>query len=156
MSVEQLTERGRAGGGRESVLARALPRLIQSAALMPQLSRYAVASGVALAVDFGIFLILNSILAMPTLAGVAGYACGIVVHYGLSRRFVFQLADARKSHKRLFGEFVASGLVGLAVTAAVFALGTAVLGLPPLSAKALAAAGSFAGVFLIRRTIVFA
>jgi len=124
--------------------------------MLPQLGRYAIVSALALALDFAVFLALNDIFAHPTLAGVIGYAAGIGLHFLLSRRFVFAAGRSPKAAQRLFGEFVASGLVGLAVTAAVIALATGAFGLAPIAAKVLAAGASFLGVFLIRRTIVFA
>ncbi len=125
-------------------------------AVVPQLSRYAIVSVLALALDFAVFLGLNGALRLPTLAGVVGYSCGIVLHYFLSRHFVFSAVRSKKSAHRLFSEFVASGLIGLAVTAGVIAAATGVLGLSALVAKVLAVGASFVGVFLIRRTIVFA
>jgi putative flippase GtrA len=133
------------------------PRTVRAiAAVAPQLSRYVVVSALALAVDFAVFLGLNGAIGHPTFAGVLGYACGIVVHYHLSKHFVFDAARSPKSARRQFGEFVASGIIGLAVTAAVIAVATGALGIPALAAKVLAAAASFIGVYLIRRTIVFA
>ena len=125
-------------------------------AVLPQLSRYAIVSAMALALDFAVFLSLNAAFGHPTLAGVIGYGCGIVLHYFLSRHFVFNAMRSKKSAHRLFTEFVASGLIGLAVTAVVIAVATGPLGLSPIIAKILAAGGSFIGVFLIRRTVVFA
>jgi putative flippase GtrA len=123
---------------------------------LAQLCRYALVSGLALVLDFAVFLALNGTFGYPTLSGVAGYACGLVLHYRLSRRFVFDVGASAKSRHRRFAEFVASGLIGLAVTAGVIALATGVLGLNPVLAKVLAAGGSFLGVFALRRTIVFA
>jgi len=125
-------------------------------AMVPQLSRYAIVSVLALTLDFAVFLAFNATVGMPTLAGVIGYGCGIVLHYFLSRNFVFNATRSRKSTHRLFSEFVASGLIGLAATAGVIALATAFLGLSPIVAKILAVGASFIGVFLIRRTFVFA
>jgi putative flippase GtrA len=124
-------------------------------AIAPQLSRYAAVSALALGLDFAVFLALNSAVGHPTLSGVAGYACGIVLHYQLSRHFVFATAGSAKSAHRRFGEFVASGLVGLIVTAVVIAAATA-MGVSPIFAKVMAAGASFIGVYAIRRTIVFA
>ncbi len=123
--------------------------------LLPQLSRYAVVSALALGLDFAVFLALNRAIGHPTLAGVAGYACGIVLHYQLSRVFVFTSPAAAKSAHRRFGEFVASGLIGLAVTAAVISVATG-MGVSPILAKIMAAGASFLGVYAIRRVIVFA
>jgi len=129
-----------------------IPRL----AVVPQLSRYTIVSVMALALDFTVFLALNAAFGLPTLAGVIGYGCGIVLHYFLSRHFVFNAMRSRKSAHRLFTEFVASGLIGLALTALVIAVATTSFGLSAILAKILATAASFIGVFLIRRTIVFA
>jgi putative flippase GtrA len=128
-----------------------LPRL----AVVPQLSRYVVVSALALALDFAVFLALNRALGAPTLAGAVGYSCGVVLHYFLSRNFVFSAVRSKKSTHRMFSEFVVSGLIGLAVTAGVIALATGYFGLSPIAAKVLAVGASFVGVFLIRRTIVF-
>lgn len=124
-------------------------------ALVPQLSRYALVSALALGLDFSVFLALNSAIGHATISGVVGYACGIVLHYQLSRLFVFAPAASEKSAHRRFVEFIASGLVGLAVTAVVIAAGTG-LGLSPIVAKVMAAGASFLGVYAIRRTVVFA
>jgi putative flippase GtrA len=124
--------------------------------MVPQLSRYTIVSVLAFALDFAVFLALNGLFGYPTVAGVAGYSCGIVLHYFLSRHFVFFAARSQKSMHRLFTEFVASGLIGLAVTAGVIALATGRLGISAITAKIVAVVASFVGVFLIRRTIVFA
>jgi putative flippase GtrA len=128
-----------------------LPRF----AVVPQLSRYAIVSTLALVVDFTVFMVFNAVFGLPVLAGVVGYSCGIVLHYFLSRNFVFNAMRSPKSAHRLFTEFVASGLIGLALTALVIAVATGPLGLSPIVGKILAAGASFIGVFLIRRTIVF-
>jgi putative flippase GtrA len=122
---------------------------------LPQLSRYAVVSALALGLDFAVFLSLNAAIGHPTLSGVAGYACGIALHYQLSRHFVFAASGSGKSAHRRFGEFVASGLVGLMVTAVVMAAATG-MGVSPIVAKIAAAGASFIGVYVIRRAIVFA
>ncbi len=157
MTVDHGPRPVRDGGMPQMDFVAALPHwLRRHASSLPQLSRYAAVSALALALDFGVFLALNAIIGLPTLSGVVGYACGIVLHYHLSRRFVFDTAGSQKSAQRLFSEFVASGLIGLAVTAGVIALATGVFGLAPIWAKAIAAVASFVGVFVIRRRIVFA
>jgi putative flippase GtrA len=80
---------------------------------------------------------------------------GIVVHYGLSRALVFDAQASGKAEWRLFAEFVASGLAGLAATVACIWLAVDGLGLALLPAKIGAVAVSFIGVFLIRRFVVF-
>jgi len=143
---------GLAGG----CISTVLERLLRRHDLWPQLLRYGLVSGAALAVDFSVFLALNGMIGRATLSGVIGYGAGIVLHYVLSCRFVFEAGRSEKAAQRRFVEFLASGLVGLAVTAAVIALVTSVLGMAPVAGKLVAVGVSFAGVFLIRRSIVFA
>ena len=82
---------------------------------------------------------VQRVIGHPTLSGVAGYAAGIVVHYFLSRRFVFDAARSPKAaHRRVRQNLSASGLVGLVVTAGVIAVATASFGLAPIAAKVLA------------------
>jgi putative flippase GtrA len=122
----------------------------------PQLSRYALVSLAALALDFALYLLLMTAGLGAVTAGVLGYAAGTGLHYVLSTRFVFDAAATDKVQARLFGEFVLSGIAGIGITALVIALGTGTLGLSALPAKVLAAGISFLAVFALRRTVVFA
>lgn len=154
MSVDHRIRPMRSGAATD-VTSHASRSLDALRAIAPQLSRYAAVSALALGLDFAVFLALNSAIGYPTLSGVAGYACGIVLHYELSRQFVFATAGSAKSAHRRFVEFIASGVVGLIVTAAVIAAATA-MGVSPIVAKIMAAGASFIGVYAIRRAIVFA
>lgn len=129
---------------------------LRLAGAVPQLSRYAVVSAVALALDFAVFLALTAMAMRPSLAGVIGYAAGMGLHYLLSVRFVFDARATDKAPARLFGEFALTGISGMAVTALVIAAATSVAGTPALAAKILAAGASFLLVFALRRCVVFA
>ena len=63
--------------------------------MLPQLWRYGIVSASALTLDFGVFLAFNHMLYHPTLAGMIGYSTGIILHFFLSRRFVFDAATRR-------------------------------------------------------------
>lgn len=154
MSVDHGTRPMRSGAVTD-VTGHAVRPLDALRTIAPQLLRYAAVSAFALGLDFAVFLALNSAIGHPTLSGVVGYACGIVLHYELSRQFVFATAGSAKSAHRRFVEFIGSGLVGLIVTAAVIATATA-LGASPIVAKIMAVGASFIGVYAIRRAIVFA
>jgi putative flippase GtrA len=125
-------------------------------AFVPQLSRYSIVSLAALFVDFGSYLALCALTLAAPMAGIASYCLGMIVHYALSTRFVFDVADARKSARRRFTEFLASGLLGVALTGVVIAILTKNFGASPFAAKAAAVGVSFLAVFLVRRWIVFA
>ena len=130
-----------------------LPLLL---AIVPQLSRYTLVSGLALALDFAVYLLLAGGGTNVTLAGVAGYACGLALHYVLSVRLVFDPQASNKAQGRLLAEFALTGLAGMAITALVIALATDLVGLPLLPAKMLAVGASFLVVFALRRGVVFA
>lgn len=130
-------------------------RLRRLAFVAPQLSRYALVSAVALALDFAVFLGLTALAVWPALAGVLGYAAGTGLHYLLSVRFVFDAGATEKAHARLFGEFAITGVSGMAATAIVIAAATDLAGLSAVPAKVLAAGVSFLLVFALRRSVVF-
>lgn len=118
---------------------------------------YGFASVAALGVDLACFFALMATgLAAPA-AATAGYASGIVAHWFASSRFVFAGRVATDSRRRTAqqGLFIASALVGLAITWGVVTLGTA-LGMDPRLAKLAAVGISFVATFLLRARFVFA
>jgi putative flippase GtrA len=94
--------------------------------------------------------------ARPAAAGVFGSLVGLVVHFALSMRFVFDAAASRKRPARLFGEFALSGLAGIAITGSSIAIATQALGLAAVTGKVLAMLASFTLVYSLRRKVVFA
>jgi putative flippase GtrA len=126
------------------------------ARILPQLSRYSAVSVIALAIDFGVYIALVRLAVNVPVAGVIGYAMGMLTHYILSSAFVFDVARSQKSARRRLVEFAASGLLGLMLTVAVIASLTDYFAAPPIAAKVVAAVVSFLAVFLVRRCIVFA
>jgi putative flippase GtrA len=90
------------------------------------------------------------------LAGIVGYTIGMVVHFVLSCRYVFDTTLVRKSEGRLFSEFVISGVMGLALTAIVIWIITEILHQGAAVAKVTAVGVSFLAVFAFRRSVVFA
>lgn len=120
-------------------------------------SRYLAASVVALGFDMASFLVLLAIGMPAAHAAAVSYSLGILVHWYISSRAVFvagvaQRGPARTRQKALF---VASALVGLALTAGIVGLGSA-LGLDPRLAKIAAVGVSFVATWLLRARIVFA
>jgi putative flippase GtrA len=146
------------GRPRLLVLAEELARerLQPLLAILPQFSRYTLVSGLALVLDFFIYLLIAAGGTRLAVAGVIGYACGLGLHYLLSVRFVFDPHAADKAQSRLLAEFALSGLAGMAITALVLAVVADVGGMPLLPAKVLAAGASFLVVFALRRSVVFA
>lgn len=120
-------------------------------------SRYLGASVVALGFDMGSFLVLLEAGLHAAPASALSYALGIVVHWLISSRAVFVegVAERGPARTRQKALFVASALVGLALTAGVVGLGSA-LGLDPRLAKIAAIGVSFCATWLLRARVVFA
>lgn len=120
-------------------------------------SRYLAASVVALGFDMASFLALlaSGMAAAP--AAALSYTLGIGVHWFISSRAVFVsgVAERGPARTRQKALFVASALVGLALTAGVVGLGS-LLGLDPRLAKVAAVGVSFVATWLLRARIVFA
>jgi putative flippase GtrA len=123
--------------------------------VLPKLSRYTLVSVTALGFDLTVFNVLTVAAGQPTIASVVADSCGMLLHYVLSARFVFAACVSDKSMRRTRAEFVASGLVGLAMTTGVIAVSTTGLGLPAFIAKFLAVGSSFLAVYWLRSMIVF-
>lgn len=132
----------------------ALPvSLASMSALFP---RYLLASVAALAFDYGVLgLLVYALGAAPTLSAAAAYCAGAVVHYLLSRVYVFDPGWLHERRLQEIAGFLATGLAGLLVTVAVLEAGTGLLGLPVPVSKAAAVGLSFCLTYLLRHRLVF-
>lgn len=121
-----------------------------------RLIRYGFASVGALAVDVGVFLAMLAANVAAAPASAFGYSFGIIAHWLLSSRKVFQdgvAADGR-ARMRQKALFVISALIGLAVTTAIVGIGDHA-GFDPRLAKLVAIAASFILTYILRSRVVF-
>jgi putative flippase GtrA len=120
-------------------------------------ARYAMASVVALSTDVGMFLVFLGMHIPAVLASMLSYTLGIIVHWFMSSRLVFQDSVAIVSRERTKQKslFFMSALIGMAITSAIVAYAT-LRGLDPRIAKLCAVFVSFQTTYLLRRSIVFA
>jgi len=116
-------------------------------------ARYLLASICALSSDMATFLMLSRAGTTPTLVAFGGYAVGLVVHWVISIRFVFDTGTG-PSHAQRFG-FVASALVGMGITMAMVG-GLSAVGIAPAIAKLISVPASFLSVYAIRKYGIFA
>lgn len=118
--------------------------------------RYVLASVGALAVDVAAFLALLAAGVAAAPASAAGYSLGILAHWLMSSRAVFQnsVAQGGLARTRQKALFVISALVGLGLTTAIVGLGDYAGGDPRL-AKVIAIVASFLVTWMIRSRIVF-
>jgi len=121
-----------------------------------RLVRYVLASVGALAVDVGSFLALLALGAAPGPAAALGYSLGIVAHWLMSSRAVFQdtVATSGLARTRQKALFVVSALAGLAVTTVIVGL-VARAGGDPRLAKGAAIVVAFTLTWLLRSKVVF-
>lgn len=118
--------------------------------------RYLGASVVALAVDVVVLAACAGATSLP--AGVSagiGYGAGALVHYGLSRRYVFAAGWLDPLRWAEFAAFVATGLCGLAATVGVVRILSDEFAVALPISKAVAVAVSFVLVYLLRKALVF-
>lgn len=118
--------------------------------------RYVLASVGALAVDVAAFLALLAAGVAAAPASAAGYSLGILAHWLMSSRAVFQnsVAQGGLARTRQKALFVISALVGLGLTTAIVGLGDYAGG-DPRPAKVIAIVASFLVTWMIRSRIVF-
>lgn len=116
---------------------------------------YGAASAAALAVDLTILWALVHFLAWGYLsAASASFLAGATVAYTLSVKLAFK--QHRLRNRRVeFISFVAIGISGLAVNAAVMTVAIQYLGTHYLFAKCVAAGFTFLCNFVARRQILF-
>lgn len=115
-------------------------------------ARYLLASIAALACDFATFLILDHGGAAPMIAALGGYLVGLIVHWVISVRFVFDLTGG-PTHVQRIG-FVVSAVIGMGITMALVGALSAV-GVVPAVAKLLSVPVSFLSVYAIRKYGLF-
>lgn len=117
---------------------------------------YVMASVFALAVDVGSFLGLMALGMLAAPASAIGYSLGILAHWMLSSRTVFQdtVASGGAQRTKQKALFVVSALIGLGLTIGIVG-GADLAGADPRLAKLLAIAVSFTATWLIRSNIVF-
>ncbi len=124
--------------------------------LVGQSARSLVASAAALGGDLIVYAILVQAQLAPAAAGAVGYSFGLVLHYSLSAGWVFPDRARRRRAAPTFVKFAATGLLGLALTAAIIGALTGAGLCGAYIAKAIAVALSYLSVFTLRRLYVFA
>jgi putative flippase GtrA len=128
----------------------------RAAELGVQGARYLVASAVALGCDLSVYGMLLEASLRAVMAGTLSYMAGLIVHYGLSASWVFPDPAGGRRTPPTLAKFVATGLLGLGMTAGLIGMLTGAGLCGAYAAKAVAIAVSTVTVFAMRRTYVFA
>lgn len=122
---------------------------------LSRLLRYTGVNIVSVTVDYSIFLGLTRLYDMPVAASIIAYAIALALNFDMSKRFVFGADGSQKTQRRLFTEFLATGLLGLVLTAVVTAIGVHSFGFSPLLSKTIAVLVCFVVLYIIRSRLVF-
>ena len=119
-----------------------------------ELGLYGLASAAALAVDWGLLLLLTDIGVEYLAASAVGFSAGIGITYLLSISMVFR-HRAVVDRRREFIGFFGVGLAGLILTQLLMALWVERLGMTPGLAKIPTAGLVFVFNFTVRRALLF-
>jgi len=119
------------------------------------ITRYLIASIVSLAFDVALFMVLVAVKMDAAIASALGYSAGILVHWLISSSFVFpgKKRDGAALQFQRVG-FIATALLGLAITVGIVK-GMTAMGFLPVVAKGAAIFVSFFAVYFTRRFGVF-
>lgn len=120
-----------------------------------RLLRYTGVNLLTVTLDYVIFLKLARATGHPTTSSIVAYAAALVLNYLLTKKFVFGSDGQQKSEKRLFTEFLLTGLLGLVLTATVTYVGVHILGMKEVVAKTTAVLICFVVLYAIRSRLVF-
>jgi putative flippase GtrA len=123
--------------------------------LIREFGAYGAASAIALAVDVGLLQLLTSLLQVHYLvAATVSFISGGIALYGLSVTFVFKTrrVDSRTLELSFF---LALGLAGLVVNAAVMYVAVGIGHTQVIAGKLLAAGFTFSMNFVLRRFLLF-
>lgn len=132
-----------------------LPTTNGRAYRLRRLLRYTGVNLVSVTLDYAIFLTLTRIYDIPILASIIAYAAALSLNYALSKRYVFGADGSHKSEKRLFTEFLVTGLLGLVLTAGATGIGIHTFGFSPVLSKTIAVLICFVVLYMIRSRLVF-
>lgn len=117
--------------------------------------RYAAASVFALALDYGVLMLLTKGFDVDYLAAAAaGFLSGLALIYLLSVRYVFEGRRRRAPRVEMAG-FLITGVVGLMLTEALMHFFVGRLGLSLSLGKAATAGFVFMFNFISRRSLLF-
>jgi putative flippase GtrA len=118
-----------------------------------EFARYFLASVVALAVDWGLFVALTASGLFYLASAAVGFSAGLVVAYAMSVRFVFR--QRRTGARFEIAVFCLTGLVGLILTQVLLRWFVADLGIGYALAKVPTAGLVFSFNFVVRKGLLF-
>lgn len=125
------------------------------ASVAERVAKYLGVNVLSTILDCTLFLVLVKMWHLPTTMSIIAYTVSIVLNYQLSKRFVFKTGPSQKSERRRFAEFMATGALGLVLTAAITWVATAEFAMTPAHAKGLSLIACLVVLYYVRSRLVF-
>lgn len=125
------------------------------ASLAERVAKYLGVNVLSTILDVTLFLLLVKLWHAPTTMSIIAYTTSIVLNYQLSKRFVFKTGPSQKSERRRFAEFMGTGALGLALTAAITWFATAEFAMTPAHAKGISLIACLVVLYFVRSRLVF-
>ena len=123
---------------------------------MKQFACYFIVSALALGFDYALLISMVDLAHQQRLFSAAiSYAAGAVLHYFLSRSFVFKPGWLNQQPRKESVAFLITGLVGLLITTCVVFIATEVISTDLYIAKTSAVGISFITIYFLRKRLVF-
>ncbi|QCR18379.1 GtrA family protein [Agrococcus sp. SGAir0287] len=119
-----------------------------------QFAKFLVVGGISFCVDYGLFLLLHTVLGVPyVLASTISFSISLVLNYVLTLKYVF-VAQPGRSIAKEFALYVALNIVALGLNQLILFLSVELLGAWPEVGKLIATAVVLVYNFIARKMLI--
>lgn len=122
---------------------------------LSRLLRYTGVNLLSTCVDYVIFVPMTHEFGNPVVQAIIAYSVALLINYVLTKKYVFPAHSSHKSELRLMTEFLATGVLGLVLTAVVAGITISDLRMPPVEGKTIAVLVCFVVLYFVRSRLVF-
>lgn len=119
-----------------------------------QFAKFLVVGGISFTLDYGLFLLLHTVLGVPyVVASTISFSVSLVLNYVLTLRFVF-VAQPGRSIAKEFAIYVGLNIVALGLNQLILLLSVELLGTWPEIGKLIATAVVLVYNFIARKMLI--
>lgn len=122
--------------------------------LAVQFAKFLVVGGISFTVDYGLFLLLHTVLGVPyVVASTVSFSLSLVLNYVLTLKYVF-VAQPGRSIAKEFAIYVALNIVALGLNQLILLATVELLGIWPEVGKLIATAVVLVYNFIARKMLI--